>query len=61
MCNKLQIDFIFLRYPSVNGELQMSEMSGDIHDTQSAVKVMKDAIEDLKQAKKMRNKKKRNS
>lgn len=39
----------------------MSEMSGETHDTQSAVKVMKDAIEDLKLAKKMRNKKKKST
>lgn len=39
----------------------MPEISGDSYDDpQSAVKVMKDAIEDLKQAKKMRNKKKKN-
>ncbi|XP_065367377.1 ATP-dependent RNA helicase DDX24 [Calliphora vicina] len=50
------------KYPGVNGQLQMTQMSGDNNDeAPSAVQVMKDAIEDLKQAKKMRNKKKKST
>ncbi|XP_023304092.2 ATP-dependent RNA helicase DDX24 [Lucilia cuprina] len=48
------------KYPSVN--TQLTDMSGEnIDEAQSAVKVMKDAIEDMKQAKKMRNKKRKSS
>lgn len=40
----------------------MSQIAGENNeDVPSAVKVMKDAIEDLKQAKKMRNKKKKST
>ncbi|XP_037953456.1 ATP-dependent RNA helicase DDX24-like [Teleopsis dalmanni] len=48
------------KYPTSTGHLGMPNIPASAHDN-SAVKVMKDAIEDLKLAKKMRNKKKKNT
>ncbi|XP_037928539.1 ATP-dependent RNA helicase DDX24-like [Teleopsis dalmanni] len=48
------------KYPTSTGHLKMPNIPASAQDN-SAVKVMKDAIEDLKLAKKMRNKKRKNT
>lgn len=55
---------IYFRYPTATGGLQVPEISsgplqGSEQKPNSAVKAMQEAIEDMKKAKKMRNKKKK--